>query len=146
MKTALRTVAAILAGLVVLFLLTVAVELFSAVVYPLPEHFRGTREEMCLHVARYPYWVLAVVVPAWATAAFASTWTAGKIGNLYSTASVGMLLLAALVINVSMLPYATWFRIASLLVIPAAVWAGIRLSVRHKTTGIGQERLQQNTC
>jgi hypothetical protein len=133
MKTVLRTVAAILAGLVVLFILTIAVELFSAVVYPLPRNFGGTREEICLHIARYPYWVLAVVVPAWATAAFVSTWTAGKIGNLYSTAVVGMLLLAALVINVSMLPYATWFRVASLLAIPAAVFAGIRLSAPDKT-------------
>jgi hypothetical protein len=137
MKTVLRTVAATLAGLVVLLILTIAVELFSAVVYPLPQNFGGTREEMCLHIARYPYWVLGIVVPAWAAAAFLSSWTAGRIGNFYSSAVVGMLLLAALVINVSMLPYATWFRIASLLVIPAAVFAGIRLSVRHKTTGIG---------
>ena len=133
MKAVLRSFAAILAGLLVLFILVVAVELFSAVVHPLPEDFGGTKEEMCRHVERYPQWVLAVAVPAWAVAAFASTWTARRIGNLYSSAIVGLLLLAALVFNISMLPYPTWFKIANLLGIPIAVIAGSRPSIRHKT-------------
>src|SRR6185312_2605625 len=105
--------------LLVLFVLVVAVELLSAVIHPLPEGFGGTTEEMCQHVKRYPQWVLAVVVPAWAVAAFASTWTARRIGNLYSSVIVGLLLLTALVVNVSMLPYPTWFKTANLLVIPS---------------------------
>jgi hypothetical protein len=137
MKALSRTLAAILAGLFVLFILVVAVELFSAVVHPLPEDFGGTTEEMCQHVERYPQWVLAVVVPAWAGAAFASTWTARRIGNLFSSAIVGLLLLAALVFNIAMLPYPTWFKIANLLVIPTAIFAGCRPSMRHKTTGTG---------
>ena len=138
MKAGLRTLAAILAGLLVLFIVVVAVELFSAVVHPLPEDFGGTTEEMCRHVERYPQWVLAVVVPVWAGAALASTWTARRIGNLFSAAIVGLLLLAALVFNISMLPYPTWFKIANLLAIPIAVFAGSRLSMRHKTTGSGE--------
>jgi cytochrome bd-type quinol oxidase subunit 2 len=105
MKAVPRTLAAVLAGLLVLLILVVAVELFSAVVHPLPEDFRGTTDEMCQHVERYPQWLLAVVVPAWAVAAFASTWTARRIGNLFSAAIIGLLLLAALVFNISMLPY-----------------------------------------
>lgn len=131
MKAVLRTLAAVLAGLLVLATLVVAVELFSAVVHPLPEDFGGTTEEMCQHVERCPHWVLAVVVPAWAVAAFASTWTARRIGNLYSSAIVGLLLLAALVFNVSMLPYSTWFKVANLLVIPIAVFAGSRPLMRQ---------------
>jgi Na+-transporting methylmalonyl-CoA/oxaloacetate decarboxylase gamma subunit len=130
MKAVLRTLAAVLAGLLVLFLLVVAVELFSAVVHPFPKDFGGTTEEMCRHVERYPHWVLAVVVPAWAAAALVSTWTARKIGNLYSSAIVGLLLVAALVFNISMLPYPAWFKIACLLAIPAAAFAGSRLSTR----------------
>lgn len=137
MKEVLRTLAAVLASLLVLFLLVVAVELFSAVVHPLPEDFRGTTEEMCRHVERYPHWVLAIVVPAWALAAFVSIWAAQRIGNLYSSAIVGLLLLAALVFNISMLPYPSWFKIANLLVIPTAIFAGSHLSMRHKTTGTG---------
>lgn len=135
MKAFLRTLAAVIAGLLVLFVLVVAVELFSAVIHPLPEDFAGTTEEMCQHVERYPQWVLAVVVPAWAVAAFVSTWTARRIGNVYSSAIVGLLLLAALVFNISMLPYPTWFKIANLLVIPTAIFAGSRLSMRYKNHG-----------
>ena len=76
MKAMLRASAAVLAGLLVLLILLIAVEFFSAVVHPLPADFGGTSEEMCQHVARYPHWVLAVVVPAWTGAALASVWTA----------------------------------------------------------------------
>lgn len=73
MKTVLRNFVAVLAGLLVLFVLLIAVELFSAVVHPLPDTFGGTKQEMCQHVERYPAWVLAVVVPAWAFTAYLST-------------------------------------------------------------------------
>ena len=73
MATVLRCMAAIIAGMIVAFVVVVAVELFSAAVHPVPPDFAGTREEMCLHVERIPTWVLALVVPAWAGAAFAGT-------------------------------------------------------------------------
>lgn len=133
MKAALRVLAAVLAGLVVSFILVVAVEFFSAVVHPLPKDFAGTTEEMCLHVQRYPHWVLAVVVPAWAAAAFAGTWIAQRIGNLYPAAMVGLLLLTALVFNISMLPYPIWFKIANLLAIPTAMIVGSRSAKRLRT-------------
>jgi hypothetical protein len=74
MATVFRAVGAIVAGMLVTFILVVAVELFSAVVHPVPPDFGGTMDEMCKHVERYPHWVLVVVVPAWAGTAFASTW------------------------------------------------------------------------
>jgi hypothetical protein len=131
MKSVLRSIAAVLAGLLVLFTLVMAVELFSAVVYPFPEGFEGTKEEICRHVERYPQWVLAVVVPAWVLAAFASTWTARRIGNLASSAIVGLLLLAGLICNISMLPYPIWFKIANLLLIPIAILAGTKVTPAH---------------
>jgi hypothetical protein len=136
MKTALRTLAAVLAGLLVALVLLAAVELYSAVVHPLPEGFTGTMEEMCLHVERYPTWILATVVPAWGIAAFVSAWTAQRIGNLCSFTTVGLLLLAALVLNLWMLPYPTWFKIANLLVIPTAIAVGRRVATRGKSADI----------
>jgi hypothetical protein len=135
MKAALRTLAGVFIGLFVAFVLIVAVELFSSVVHPLPEGFGGSMEEMCRHVERYPQWVLAVVVPMWAVAALVSTWIAQRIGNLYSAGVVGLLLLSALVFNLSMLPYPIWFKIGNLLMIPAAIVAGIRLSRHRRTIG-----------
>jgi putative effector of murein hydrolase LrgA (UPF0299 family) len=85
--------------------------------------------------------VLAVAVPAWALAALAGTWTAQRIGNVLSSAIVGLLLLTALLCNVSMLPYPIWFKIASLLVVPSALVAGGCLALRrkrHKAAGAGE--------
>jgi hypothetical protein len=126
--------------MVVAFVLVVAVELFSAVVHPFPDDFGGTKEEVCRHVEHYPPWVLAVVVAAWVLTAFVATWTAQKMGNVLSFAIVSLLLLAALAFNIWQLPYPTWFKIVNLLVIPAAIAAGGRLSTRNKAPGIGESK------
>ncbi|MGP0068595.1 MAG: hypothetical protein ACLQGP_33970 [Isosphaeraceae bacterium] len=131
-KTSFRALAATSIGLFLAFVLIVGVEGFSAVVHPLPEDFGGTMEEMCRHVEKYPQWVLAVVVPMWAVAALVGTWMARRIGNRYSSGIVGLLLLSALVFNLSMLPYPIWFKVVSLLVVTAATVAGSRSSERRK--------------
>jgi len=138
MKTALRTVAAVIAGLLVAFVLVSAVELLSNVVHPLPEDFGGTMEEMCRHVENYPNWILAIAVLLWGVTALVGTWIAQRIGNLYSAVIVGLILLAALVLNISMLPYPIWFKIANLLVIPAASVAGSRTARSRTSAGTGQ--------
>jgi hypothetical protein len=139
MKLVLRTLAAIVAGMLVAFALIVVVEIFGSVVHPTPPGFKGTMEEMCEHVARFPQWVLAVSVFLWGGTAFVSTWLAQKIGNRGSAAFVGLLLVAGLVLNISMLPYPIWFKIATLLVIPAAIVLGGRLLVRRKSVGVKPE-------
>src|SRR5260370_41842422 len=135
MATGLRTLAAVIAGMIVALAFVVAVEMFSAVVHPVPPDFGGTMEEMCQHVARYPHWVLALVVLAWGAGAFVSTWTAGRIGNRGSALLTGLLLLAAVVFNISQLPYPNWFKIVILLVIPTAIVLGSRLPIRRKAIG-----------
>jgi hypothetical protein len=127
----LRVVAGSVAGMASAFALVVAIELFSSVVHPVPEGFGGTKDEMCEHVARYPHWVLALVVPAWGVTAYFSTWVAKQIGGRGAALLVGALLVAAVVFNVSTLPYPIWFRVASLAAIPtAAVLAG-RIRARN---------------
>jgi hypothetical protein len=138
MKNILRTCVGLVAGMVVALVLLVLVELLSAVVHPVPPDFGETMEEMCLHVARYPHWVLAVVVPAWGLTAFTGTWTAGRIGNRAAALSAGVLLLAGLVLNISMLPYPLWFKTATLLVIPAALFTGGRLAFGPITSAISR--------
>jgi hypothetical protein len=115
-----------IAGLAVAFALVIAVELFSEVVHPLPPDFGGTQEEMCAHVARYPQWVLAVAVPAWAFTAFAGAWTARRVGSRPAALIVGLLLTAAVLFNVSMLPYPIWFKILSPVAVVAAVFTTSR--------------------
>jgi MFS family permease len=140
MATGFRSLAAVVAAMIVAFVFVVAVEGFSAVVHPLPPDFRGTMEEVSQHVSRYPHWVLAVVVFAWGATAFVSAWIAARIGNRGSALVTGLLLLAALVFNISQLPYPTWFRIVILLVIPAALLCGSRLGIRPKAIGSNGRR------
>lgn len=126
MRTTLRTLAAVVAGILAAFVLVVVVEGFSEVVHPMPEGVAKTTEEICRHVERYPAWVLAVVVAAWGFTAFVGAWVARRIGNWHSVAIVGLLLLAAVALNISMLPYPMWFKVATLLVVPVAIIFGGR--------------------
>jgi hypothetical protein len=137
-KASLRSLAGTFSGLFLAFVLIVGVEGLSAVVHPLPKDFGGTMEEMCRHVERYPRWVLAAVVPMWAVTVLVSTWIAQRIGNLYSSGIVGLLLLSALVFNLSKLPYPIWFKVVNLLVVPAAIVAGSRFLGRRKTASRGE--------
>jgi hypothetical protein len=137
-KAFLRTLAATFLGLFLAFVLIIGVEGFSAVVHPFPPDFGGTEEEICRHVERYPQWVLAVVVPLWGLAGLVSTWAARRMGNVYSFAIVGLLLLSALELNLSKLPYPIWFKVANLIVLPAAILAGSRFSRHRKTTATAE--------
>ncbi len=121
MVTLLRSIGATVTGMLVAFLLVIAVEFFSAIVHPVPADFDGSAEQMCQHVERYPAWVLAVVIPAWGAAALAGTWTAGRLANRLAALFVGLLLLVAVLFNVAMLPYPLWFKVAA----PLAIIAGI---------------------
>jgi hypothetical protein len=137
MATVFRVMTAIIAGMIVAIILVIAVELLSAVVHPVPPDFKGTMEE---HVARYPSWVLALVVPSWAGTAFASTWISGRLANRDSALLIGLLLMAAVTHNLSMLPYPIWFKISNLLAIPTAILLGDRLSIRREAPGADARR------
>ncbi len=128
----LRIVGAIVAAIGAAFVLLIAVEFFSSIVHPFPPDFQGTTDEISEHVARYPHWVLAVVVPMWGVTALISTWLAGRLGNHGSAVFLALLLLAAVICNVSTLPYPLWFKIVQPTVILIAVVYGYVLLPRRK--------------
>jgi hypothetical protein len=130
MAKVIRAVLSILAGLTLAGGLVVAVEVFSNVVYPPPPDFKGTKEEMCAHVAAYPPWILAVAAVAWSATAFASTWVATRLGNRIPGVVVGLLLILGVASNVAMLPYMLWFKVAVLVCVPIACLLGIFLPRR----------------
>jgi hypothetical protein len=124
MKTALRTLLAVVAGVALALVLVIAVELFSAVVHPAPPGFTGTMDEMFEHVARYPHWVLGVVVLAWSATTFVSTWVAARIGNRLAAIAVILILTFAIVFNIAKLPYAMWFKVVMLSCFAVACYLG----------------------
>ena len=125
MKNATRTGLGIVAGIGLAFILVIAVEAFSAVVHPIPADFRGTMDEMCQHVARYPNWVLGVVVILWSATALCGVWIAIRVGNLIAGITVTALLGIAIVFNVTQLPYPLWFKIVMLSCFPLGCFFGI---------------------
>mgnify|MGYP000373523507 CR=1 FL=1 len=133
--SAIRVIAGCVVGIVIALILLIAVELFSAVVHPLPADFDGSQEELCQHVERYPQWVLAVVVPLWGFIAYVGTWAAARIGNRPAAFIICFLLVTAVLFNVSMLPYPMWFKILSVLAIAIAVVMGGRIKNLHRGAG-----------
>jgi hypothetical protein len=125
MKPALRSLFGFAVGLALAFALVIALEVFSAVVHPVPPGFTGTMDEMCEHVARYPTWVLGVAVLAWSATAFVSTWLATRIGNRSAGIAVILILTVAIVFNVTKLPYAMWFKVVMLICFPVACYLGV---------------------
>jgi fatty acid desaturase len=69
----------------------------------------------------------------WGGIALASTWVAGRLGNRPCAIFIRLLLLAAVLLNISMLPYHTWFKIAMPVVIAAAAVCGYIHSTRRKS-------------
>lgn len=110
MKKFLVGLAGTAAGLAAAFFLVILVELYGEKIHPLPPGAGDSMEAVCAHVAAFPDWILATVVPMWGLTAFAGTWVAGIIGRAVPCLVVGALVLAALALNLSMLPYALWFK------------------------------------
>ena len=121
-----RVLLGITAGVLTIFFLVMAVEIFSAVVHPLPDDFDKSPEAMCQHVAHYPDWVLGTVVLLWGSTAFSGVWLAQKAGSYWASTVVAVLLLAALGFNLSMLPYTLWFKV----VMPAVALTAIGVALR----------------
>ncbi len=128
-RTVFRSVAAFTLGLIASFALIFGVEILSNIVHPFPSDFTGTKEEICMHVARYPNWILAGVVVAWGMTAAVGTWIARRVGSVYSGAALGVLLVAGVALNVSMLPYPIWFKVVIMIVVPIAALSGVRLAL-----------------
>jgi hypothetical protein len=127
----LRSLAAVVAGIVVALAGLIAVEAMSAVLHPAPPGVDIAADiEACkAHVARYPSGVLALCGAAWGLVAFASAWVATRLGagrHLAHGLFVGTLLLAAAIFNMAMLPYPAWFWL-NLIVLPAAFVYGAML-------------------
>lgn len=135
MKSVLRAGLGVLLGMGLSFVLVIAVEAFSSVVHPIPADFQGTMDEMCQHVARYPHWVLGVVVVLWSAIAFGGVWTASRVGNLMAGLTVTLLLGVAIVFNVTQLPYPLWFKIVMLSCFPLGCFVGIWTAIRVERRG-----------
>jgi len=126
-----RSVGAVLIGLVAAMILIVGVEGVGAILHPFPPDVDPTDYEVCkAHVARIPAWILLLVVLLWGLTTFLSVWLATRLGWGRHRAHgivVGSILLALVIMNMSMLPYPVWFWASNLIVFPLATYCGAKL-------------------
>ena len=131
MGSLVRSVGAVVAGLVVAMISIVGIEVASSLVHPFPPGVDTNDYEVVrAHVARYPAWILLLAALGWGLTTFVSAWLATRLGPGRHRAHgivVGSILLALVVMNMSMLPYPVWFWAANLVGFPLAFYWGSRL-------------------
>jgi hypothetical protein len=131
LTTVLRSIGAILLSLVTALLLAAGLEGLSAILHPWPADFAGTSEEIVRQVETYPTWALALLGGVgWGGTLFISAWLATRLGsnrNPIHGYVVGVILIAAVIFNISMLPYPAWFSLLNLVVLPTALYCGVSL-------------------
>ncbi|MBY0526247.1 MAG: hypothetical protein K2R98_22835 [Gemmataceae bacterium] len=136
-----RSVGAVLIGLVAAVFLIVVVEVASSIAHPFPADVDPSDYEACkAHVARFPAWVLLLVVLAWGLTTFLSAWLATRLGSGRHRAHgivIGSILLALAIMNMSMLPYPIWFWASNLALFPLGTYWGARLGGPRPSTGGG---------
>ena len=130
MSPALRGVVAVILGLLLAFACTFAVEAVNGMIYPPPP---GTDfadpESVKAMMAVMPRAALVVVLGGWFVSALLGTALAARLARPagWPPLTVGILLLAAAVMNMYMIPHPAWFWVIGVAIYPVATWLGARL-------------------
>ncbi len=135
----LRSLGGVIAGLVVSFIVVVAVEGMGAVLHPFPPGADMSDMEVCrAHVAKFPAYVLVLSMIGWGISAFAGSWVATRLGTRRHMAHgliLGGFLLVMAVVNMSMLPYPVWFW-GNIIVLPVSSFWGARLARERRSSSV----------
>ncbi len=128
----LRGAGAVVATLIAAVAMLVAVEVFSEIVHPFPPGANVNDFKVCqAHVANYPGWVLAICCALWNAIAWICGWLATRLGpgRHWAPAVIcGVLLLAAAVFNMAMLPYPWQFETLTAIGLPLGTISGLRFA------------------
>ena len=134
MRSALRSIAAVVAGFVAASVVMMIVETINGrVLYPgLAKSAEGVtdRETIRALLATAPVGAFLVVIAGWILGGVAGGWVTARLASRATTGHglvLGALLTLAGVANNLMLPPPLWFWIASLVVLLPAAYAGTRL-------------------
>ena len=128
-----RSLAAVVAGLVTAFAVMLVVEAIGHSIYPPPPGLDPmTPEGMAGIVAQLPLGALLFVLAAYLSGAFAGGAVACKVARGRMTAPVvlGTMLTVGALLNVITIPHPLWMSALSVAVQLPAVWLGTRLVAR----------------
>ena len=134
MSPLLRNVLAVVAGLAAAVAVVAVVEGLSARVFPLPEGLDySDRTAMAEAIGNLPAGAFVFVVAAWGLGALAgaavATGISRRVGPGYL---IGVLLLAAAVSNLLMIPHPGWMWAGGIVVILLGTMVGSRLAARQR--------------
>jgi hypothetical protein len=130
----LRSIGAVIAGLVVAFLLVFASEGISHKIFPPPPGMNmSDMVQVKSFVATLPLSALLIVLAGWLIATFVAAWVATKIARgPIAGFIVGALLLSAGIANAFIIPQPVWFSIASFAIYIGATVVGVRAGMVRK--------------
>lgn len=131
MKTSLRNILGIVAGVLVGATVIFIVELIGHQVYPVAGSLdMNDREAMVAFINALPVGALLFVIAAYAAGSFVGGAVAAFIGRgalVRHALVVGLILLIAGVMNLTAIPHPVWFNILTVLVFLPAAWLGGRM-------------------
>jgi hypothetical protein len=127
-----RSILAIVLGILIATIVTWVVQFPCAVLYPLPKELSpDDTEAFRAYVATLPVGAFLLVLLSWFAGAFCGAWLAARIVRrlpLVHALIVAAVQLAAGLYELLRLPHPTWFLVASLLVFPLAAIAAAALN------------------
>ena len=130
MSPAVRGVVAVILGCLLAFAITFVIEAINSLIYPLPP---GTDvanpESIKAALASMPPAALGVVLAGWFVSTLAGAWLAAHLAkpNGWPPLTVGVVLFAATVATMLMIPHPVWFWVIAVAIYPVATWLGARL-------------------
>jgi hypothetical protein len=127
-----RGIGAVIAGMIVAFLIVFGAEAISHQISPPPPGMSmKDMAQVRAFVATLPLSVLLIVLAGHLIATFVGTWTAAKIARSAIAAYVvGAILLCGGIANAVMLPQPVWYSIASFVFYIGATWVGARAGMK----------------
>jgi hypothetical protein len=131
----LRSVGAVVAGVILGGGVVFAVELLGGMLFPMPPGLDlNDPQALAVAMANAPLGALLFVLLAWAAGSLAGGWLAARLAGRaphWHALIVGVLLLIAGIINLATLPHPLWFQVVSVLVFLPAAWLGGALGARQ---------------
>ena len=136
-----RSAGAVLAGLVAAMFFIVGTEAVWAVVYPpAPGVDLHDREACKAHIAQLPADAFVIAAVGWGLAVLAGSWVATRLGAGRHPAHgyvVGLILSAAALMNMLMLPYPALFWGLNLVSFPVCTYLGTQWGRGRSSAGRG---------
>ena len=128
MSPGMRGIVGVILGCLLALAITYLVEMVNARIYPTPEVDFADPAAVKAMMSDMPRTALVVVLAGWFAGALAGAWLAARFSHPagWPPLTVGVLLLAAAIMSMYMIPHPIWFWIIGVAIYPVATWLGAK--------------------